>query len=787
MKNKQLKKSRLGAGFTVPLLLIVLLIIVGLNSMEKIQAHMKNIVEDNNVKTTLVTEMRYAARERTIILYRVIMLTDPFEKDEEFLRFNHLGARFANARIKLMQMSLSPLEKIILKKQGEYTVSTVDNQRLNLSLALDDRIEEATQLLFEKTYPEQQKVFDQLSRLLVVQEEATKQALNDADAAYRQTRTIMIIMGSSALLLVFIVAIIVVKRANEAEAKLLLEKTRAQVTLHSIGEGVITTDADGFIKYLNPVAEQMTGCSMEDAKDLPLLDVFKVQSENEQDASINPINKAIAESRIVSGSNNTIFNRQEKRQYAIEYTAGPIRDEGDILHGAVLVFRNITDIRDMAQQMSYQATHDALTGLINRVEFENRLEFALKTARDKQEYHVLCYMDLDQFKVVNDTCGHRAGDELLKQLVKLFAERLRSGDTFARLGGDEFGLLLTNCELENALKVSNDFRNLIRDFRFYWDDKSFAIGVSIGLVAITAESGTITDLLSAADSACYVAKDLGRDRLHVYEPDDKALAERQGEMQWLPRIRQATEENRITLYGQQIVNLQDPLNDTMHYEILVRMLDENDLIIPPMAFIPAAERYHLMPAVDRCVIRNAIELIEYQQARRPDMKMSWAINLSGQSLCEDTFLDFIWEQISSSKINPSCICFEVTETAAVTNLSRATEFITSLRSRGCRFALDDFGSGLSSFNYLKNLPVDYLKIDGSFVKDMLDDPIDMAMVESINQIGHTMGLQTIAEFVESKSIEKKLAELGIDYAQGFGVHKPQPLEEIINHKNSKAG
>jgi diguanylate cyclase (GGDEF)-like protein len=392
--------------------------------------------------------------------------------------------------------------------------------------------------------------------------------------------------------------------------------------------------------------------------------------------------------------------------------------------------------------------------------------------------HVLCYLDLDQFKVINDTCGHLAGDELLRQLGDLLRKNMRGQDFIARLGGDEFGVLMYYCSLSDAVLLCENLRDVIREFRFSWEGKSFSIGVSIGLSAINKASRSAVNLFKEADSACYAAKDKGRNRIHVYSPDDEELALRQGEMQWVEKIRRGIESNSFCLYGQPIVALaKHDKDEGLHFETLIRYCDESGRIVPPSAFLPAAERYGLAPELDRWVIGTMFEFI----ATTPDFleKLSLcSVNLSGLSFCDETMLEFIYEQFDLWKVPTHKICFEITETAAIANLSSTIRFINSLRERGCLFSLDDFGSGLSSFGYLKNLPVDYLKIDGLFVKDILEDKVDLAMVKSINEVGHVMGKKTIAEFVENEAIFNLLNVLGVDYAQGYGIGKPVLLSEL---------
>jgi len=443
----------------------------------------------------------------------------------------------------------------------------------------------------------------------------------------------------------------------------------------------------------------------------------------------------------------------------------------------LLVGEDITEARLLSEKIAYQASHDALTGLANRSQFDSYIKQAVALAYADNSEHALCYLDLDQFKVVNDTCGHLAGDELLRQLGELLRKHSRRHDFVARLGGDEFGVLMSNCSLNEAFRACENLRDLVRDFRFAWEDRSFTIGVSIGVSPINGSSGNAVNLLKEADSACYVAKDNGRNRVHVFHPDDEELAMRQGEMQWVEKIQQGLEQNRFCLYGQLIVPLAGH-EEGVHFETLVRYRDDNGHLIPPGAFLPAAERYNLASELDRWVISNLFEWI----ANKPgflDKLSLCSVNLSGLSMSDEAMLAFIFEQFSKWAIPANKICFEVTETAAIANLSYATKFINDLRSRGCSFSLDDFGSGLSSFAYLKNLPVDYLKIDGLFVKDILDDKVDFAMVKSINEVGHVMDKKTIAEFVENEQIFNLLNELGVDYAQGYGIGKPMPLDELM--------
>jgi diguanylate cyclase (GGDEF)-like protein/PAS domain S-box-containing protein len=460
----------------------------------------------------------------------------------------------------------------------------------------------------------------------------------------------------------------------------------------------------------------------------------------------------------------------------IRISGKPFFDLNDKFSGYRGCGNDITQSYRMSEQLTYQATHDTLTDLTNRAEFEARLDRVIKHSKKQHSNHALCYIDLDQFKVVNDTCGHAAGDELLRQVSNILEAKVRQRDTVARLGGDEFGLLLEHCSLEQGIQVAESARKAIDSYRFGWGGNSFKLGASMGLIPIDQFSGSVDSVMREADATCYEAKDAGRNRIHIYKVDSPKLAQRHEEMQQIVDINRAFDDQRFVLYHQTIYNLQKSNDDQpMFSEVLVRMLDSENNLVLPGVFLPAAERYNLITRLDIWVVTAALEWLQKEVSSGFDIYCT--VNLSGSSIADKNFLRSVLERLDSSDVEPRRICFEITETAAIANLTRATQFIDQLKERGCSFALDDFGSGFSSFAYLKTLPVDYLKIDGFFVRDMLKDRIDLEMVKSINDIGHVMGKKTIAEFVEDQKTFELLREMGVDYAQGYAISKPIPVDK----------
>ncbi|MDH5545199.1 MAG: EAL domain-containing protein [Gammaproteobacteria bacterium] len=557
------------------------------------------------------------------------------------------------------------------------------------------------------------------------------------------------------------------RQRNVADARL-------RSAMESVSDGIITTDRNLAVEFINPAFASWLSMPNEGYMGLPVDNLLSDAGICKPDALKHMLSQVMHLNCALTYGDTITPETGSKREKVFEAHASPISGEDNDVLGSILIFHDISELSRLTLKLAYQASHDPLTGLVNRREFETVLERQINSSRERGYVHTLCYIDLDQFKVVNDLCGHVAGDALLKQLASNMKSCVLDSDTLSRLGGDEFGLLLNHCNVKVAQQRASQILAMINRFRFTWETKTFDIGMSIGLVEISGMAGTVADVLKAADSACYLAKELGRNRIHVYRQGDALLSQRRGEMAWLQRIQRALEADRFVLYQQPIV----PLNGgggLPYCEILIRMLDENGQVIAPNTFIPVAERYQLMTHIDRWVVNNALQNLSGRQLSG-DKTSSFSINLSAQSICDESFLQFVLDTIDGNNITSHSICFEVTETAAISNLQRARDFIQTLREKGCRFALDDFGSGLSSFSYLKQLPVDYIKIDGSFIKDLESDPLDRAMVEAFNDIGHLMGTKTVAEFVVSEPVHDLLMEIGVDFAQGNYIGKSIALE-----------
>lgn len=564
------------------------------------------------------------------------------------------------------------------------------------------------------------------------------------------------------------------EQRGAAEKALDQQKEQSLITLQAIADGVITSNADDQITYINPVAAQLTGWSVQDAMGRSLSEVFMLFDEYTHEPAGDFI-QACLNDQYTAPVRNHVLLSYDGREMVIEHHASLIRDTEGVMQGIVVVFQDVTMERELTVQLRYQATHDPLSGLMNRHEFEHQVQ-QLVAERQHDTKHMLCTMDISQFKVINDSSGHAAGDELIKQFSEILKDTAREEDSVARLGGNEFALIIPDANEEMALAEIRVFREKLDRYRFNWEDKSFAIAVAIGLVAIDGSTNNVADLLNDADAARQAAKEKGRNRVHLYEPDDHALLVRRGEMRWAAYLNGAIEGDRFMLVRQTIAPLHFKEGGA-HYEVLLRCRDEDGRIVSAEEFLTAAERYNLIGDIDRWVIRS---LVDWYIANPEDLQHTHtaSVNLSARSVTDTRFTREMMRQLHRIPGLAEKICLEITETAAIANLNKARKFMLEMRALGCRFALDDFGKGMSSLSYLKALPVDYLKIDGEFVKDMLNDPIDNAMVEHINQIAHVIGMKTIAEYAENEDIIERLRELKIDFAQGYGVDRPMPFEVL---------
>ena len=582
----------------------------------------------------------------------------------------------------------------------------------------------------------------------------------------------------------------IAKALRDVQEQAYLAQAQSHVTLESIADAVLCTDHARLVTYLNNAAEQLTGWSAAEAVGRPLAEVLHILPEAGASSATAEVRCMLAGELRSGPATGSLLQRRDGALTAIQERAAPIRDSHDQVTGIVFVMRDITQEQAFAAQLQHQATHDALTGLTNRREFERLLRLAIDDQSRSGGTHALLYLDLDQFKVINDTCGHAAGDQLICQVSWVIKQQLRSGEVLARLGGDEFGVLLANGSQQTALSLAESIRRSISELRFTRGGKTFVVNASIGVLSLAEALPTVDDALSAADQACYLAKDNGRNRVQMYRTDDQQMRARHGEMQWVERLNAALELNRFALYAQEICPVTNraaisPGDETSRFEVLLRLIDADGSQIAPMAFIPAAERFGLMPRIDRWVIANACRNIAEVRTRH-GVVPTCLINLSGASVSDAEIVDFIASQLARFRLPRFSVGFEVTETAAIANLARAAELMNRLKEIGCPIALDDFGSGMSSFGYLRSLPVDYLKIDGEFVKDMTTDAVDHAVVESIHNIGRVMGIRTVAESVENEAVLAALLMVGIDFAQGNHIGRPVPILEIMSRPSSSA-
>ena len=726
-------------------------------------------------KMEIIVRLIEIARTRSRLTSKMLYEQDPFVKDEINMRLDQLAAEFAEKRGQLIGLGLSSVEMAILNEQSKITRTTLKKQRQVAELSFSDdpqQLKKAQQIMFDNVFSGQVKIVDLFMELLSYQksriDEAQRRASFHSKKTYRIEMTLYVII----LLMAFLVAMSVIKRIRGVEKELFVEKEKAEITLKSIGDAVITTNRQGLVEYLNPVAEKITGYITHQVKGRSITDIFRAYDESNNRWMADCIVSYLVNGTYNMPSSDVVLFDAENNKIDISLTIAPIQDEDGQVHGTITTFQDVTREKSMAKHIEHQARHDVLTGLLNRREFETKVEQSLKLFSTGTS-HALCIMDLDRFKIVNDTLGHAAGDELLRQVSQRIRGVLRQTDIIARIGGDEFALFLSNVGPDDAEAIAEKILLVIREYQFVWGDRAFRIGASIGMVDAPPKVSSYENLYHAADTACYMAKHEGRDRVHMVSYDDDNITEKREQTQWVNRINDALDDNRFTLFCQDICSLSDDPQLRPHKEVLIRMIDEQGDIVPPMAFIPPAERYNLMSRLDEWVVNKVIDQVAADRSAT-----IYAINLSGQSLADNKFTRRVLDVLQSRRVDRQRLCFEITETSAIANLQNATEFLKQLQFLGCYTALDDFGSGLSSFAYLRTLPINYLKIDGMFVRQIAEDETSRVMVEAIHAIGRTMNLRTIAEFVENEAIRDLLVEMGVDYAQGYYFGLPEPMQYI---------
>jgi len=684
------------------------------------------------------------------------------ERDEEIQDKEKLFSEFART---LPEIVLVHDERILMANESAASLVGLEPEQLE-GRDVADLVKPAYRALFRKTMANRLAGEAAPRRLEIQLINGAEQGLwveaQSSVVEYRGTNAILTIARD-------------VSYRKSLEVSLSRSKRQAQYTLESISEGVITTDNEGRIDYMNRAAESMTGANRDDAAGHKSGELFTLIDEADRRPLGDPVERCLSMRRRVNmGRRALLLSRDGEHEHSIEITASPIKGPGNSISGTVVVFHDVSEIRGLTQQMSYQATHDALTGLINRREFERRLQEAMDSAHAEEGHHILFYMDLDRFKAVNDSCGHLAGDNMLREVAALIKDQVRDSDFVGRLGGDEFGTILIGCPIDKARQIATDICNAVADYRFVWKDKIFNIGISVGLVEISHASGSLQDILSAADSACYVAKQRGRGQVHVYSARDEAIARERGDIQWLRQLQEALHESKFELATQPIIATGSGEESGPAVEVLIRMPDEHGRHTNSADFLRSAERYQLMPQIDRWVVNATLGAINSGEIKLASRR-SCAINISGQTLGDEGFLGFVVEALDHSGVSPASVCFEVTESAISTNVQHAQRFIEVLHGIGCEFALDDFGSGLGSFSSLKHLPVDYLKIDGTYTRNLSSDQVNQEMVAAMIKLARTMEFRVVAEQVEEQEDFDWLRNVGVDFVQGNFVDPPTTL------------
>lgn len=762
------------------LVLLLALTAFGLSRVETISRQVGETLRSQRAHAGLISEALKAARGRSQAMSTLFDAGNPELRDQAYERYQAFTRAVREKMEKLRVLGASGAVQPELQQAYAAVARASEAGDAIAASLMTAGSAPATIRLILNSGAAQDEIEDALYLLQETGRISTQTKIGEAGGAVRSVLLLIVIVWVMVLLAAGFLMALIMRQVERTENELQFDKELAQVTLHSIGDGVITTNAAGRVEYLNPVAERYTGWLTQDASGRPLEEIYRVIDER-TGRSVESFTADAAGSREQRDAGSVRLVDRSGRECPIRYSLESIRGRDGRMLGMIVVFHDISQIRAMSQQLIWQASHDALTGLVNRREFERRLTGLLETAKSGNREHALMFMDLDNFKAVNDTCGHSAGDELLRQLTAVMMSRMRGSDTLARLGGDEFGALLETCPLDQALRIANAMRETVREFRFVWENKTFSVGVSIGLVPLSSESGDLNRVLSLADACCYDAKNKGRDRVQVYRQEESDFSAKHSELQIVAKINNAFERGQFRLFRQLIQPLSPEAEPGLHYEVLVRMLDQSGNLLPPTAFMPAAERYNLLTSIERWVISSLVEFLHRRFSagvvRLPSGAGlgSYSVNISGASLNDKSFPDFLRNLLTRYQLPRGLLCFEITETTAISNLTRASDLMREMKELGCRFSLDDFGTGMSSFAYLKFLPVDYLKIAGMFVKDIAVDPMDYAIVEAINRISHILGMQTVAESVEDAEVLEKLTSLQVDFAQGYFIAEPEEL------------
>ncbi len=787
-------------GFLVVIAMMTTMATLAMSGMRSIQDELDQVVKINAEKLQHLATMRRSNRERIIGLQLMLILEDPFDIDEVVMQHMGHANHFIAARQALFEMAGSPDEvKTLQNIRRASMIAAPINDEIR-DLVLDDNQVDAKALMIERLSPVQDRIYREFEVLAEIYKLQANHSIQTAEQNYVNVYQRTMIILAIVVGLCILIAMQVIRRINSSErslvahmdkleqiveertAELKQESKSLAVTLASIGDGVVTINSDSTVRYLNPAAEKLTQLRQENIVGKPVDAILRsIDPQSGQDCPLLAQDSGNLVNLQLSGKGN--IRRANGELLDIHETVAEITDDEGKSYGTVVVLRDVSEARALERRLAHEATHDPLTGLVNRREFEVRIEQAMRRAVVDKSVHCLCYLDLDRFKTVNDSGGHAIGDRLLCDLSELVRDGLRKTDTFARLGGDEFGLLFEECPALKGEEIAESIREAITQFQIAHEGQVFSVGVSIGMVEISEDTGDLETLLNVADTACYAAKETGGSAVKLFRPTDDNVIQRQGETRWARRIHHAIEDDGFELHCQKILGVSDDFTGNQHFEILMRMRDSNNDLIFPGAFLPAAERYGLLTSIDQSIISKALNWIGRHEDFPERNRMS--INIAGPSLSDASFLGFVIRAFESTGANPASVIFEITENIAVSNLPAAINFMENITKLGCEFALDDFGRGFSSLGSLKDLPVDYLKIDGGFIVDILENPTDQATVSAIIEFGRALGKYTVAEYVESEAIRDCVTDLGVDFVQGFGIAKPQPIESVFEVSDDK--